>query len=400
LLELREQRTGETATLIETWNTGPAVLPWTNVALDLIKNHKPSPVRTGRALALFHAAINDAAIAAQDAQTAYQRPGPGTIEPRIEPLVDATGTSFPSEHAAIAGAAEVVLPYLFAGEPRDTIAELVTAATSSRLQAGANFRSDIEAGLALGRAVGELAVKRGKADGSDVKWDGSGRLTGEGYWEPTPPKFVDPPLDPLAGTWKTWVLESGDAMRPSAPPAYGSPAWEAELLAVQAAVGNRTSEQEDAVNFWAGLPGTVTPAGLWIEIARDLIVRDNLGTTSAAHVLALTSVAIADAFICCWDAKFAYWTARPITADPSLDVMIPTPPFPSYTSGHSTISAAAATVLGHMFRSDAEALAEMATEAKNSRLWAGIHFPIDNDMGATGGAQVGRLVIAEAAATD
>ena len=50
-------------------------------------------------------------------------------------------------------------------------------------------------------------------------------------------------------------------------------------------------------------------------------------------MLALTSVAMADAFICCWDAKYAYWTARPITADPTLDVLIPTPPFPSYTSG-------------------------------------------------------------------
>jgi membrane-associated phospholipid phosphatase len=70
-----------------------------------------------------------------------------------------------------------------------------------------------------------------------------------------------------------------------------------------------------------------------------------------------------------------------------------TPPFPSYTSGHSTISAAAATVLGDLFPADAAAVAERAAEAKNSRLWAGIHFPIDNDMGATGGGQVGRLVI-------
>jgi membrane-associated phospholipid phosphatase len=91
---------------------------------------------------------------------------------------------------------------------------------------------------------------------------------------------------------------------------------------------------------------------------------------------------IADAFICCWDAKYTHWTARPITADPELDVLIPTPPFPSYPSGHATISTAAATVL-----------VVRAEEARNSRLWAGIHLPIDNDMGAALGGLIGRLVM-------
>jgi len=71
----------------------------------------------------------------------------------------------------------------------------------------------------------------------------------------------------------------------------------------------------------------------------------------------------------------------------------PAPPFPSYTSGHSTISAAAATVLGHLFPADAAGLATMAREAKDSRLWAGIHFPIDNETAATGGRRIGQLVL-------
>jgi membrane-associated phospholipid phosphatase len=167
---------------------------------------------------------------------------------------------------------------------------------------------------------------------------------------------------------------------------------------VQEAVAGRTSEQESIVRFWAGSPGTVTPAGLWTEIARDLVVRDGLDLPHAARALALTTVAMADAFVCCWDAKYTYWSARPITADPSLEVLIPTPPFPSYTSGHSTISAAAATVLGHLFPADAADLADRAVEARNSRLWAGIHFPIDNEMGATGGGMVGRLVVVRARA--
>jgi membrane-associated phospholipid phosphatase len=77
-------------------------------------------------------------------------------------------------------------------------------------------------------------------------------------------------------------------------------------------------------------------------------------------------------------------------------VLIPTPPFPSYTSGHSTVSAAAATILGHLFPADEADLLARAEEAKNSRLWAGIHFPLDNEMGAVGGHLVGRLVAARA----
>ena len=84
------------------------------------------------------------------------------------------------------------------------------------------------------------------------------------------------------------------------------------------------------------------------------------------------------------------------TADPSLDALIPTPPFPSYTSGHSTISTAAATVLGYLFPADEAALSERAEEAQRSRLWAGIHFPLDNEMGALGGGMIGRLVVARA----
>jgi membrane-associated phospholipid phosphatase len=86
-----------------------------------------------------------------------------------------------------------------------------------------------------------------------------------------------------------------------------------------------------------------------------------------------------------------------VSADPTLDVLIPTPPFPSYTSGHATISTAAATVLGHLFPADQPALLAQAFEAKQSRLWAGIHYPADNDMGAAMGDAVGRLVIHAAA---
>ena len=356
-----------------------------------------NPVRAARALSLLHVALYDTLVATEDARVAFPRPGPAG-DGAIVPLGRTPGSSssFPSEHAAVAAAAASVLTYLFPDEPADALKSLADEAALSRLTAGRAFRTDVEAGKAIGRAVGERAVARGQADGSETSWDGSGRLTVPGSWQPTPPGFVQQPVEPLAGTWRTWVLASGDQYRPPAPPAYRSPGGEAELAAVQEAVTRRTPEQEAAVQFWLGGPGTVTPAGLWIEIARDLTVRDGLDAAHAARILALVSVAIADGFICCWDAKYTYWTERPITADPSLDVLIPTPPFPSYTSGHSTITTAAATVLGHLFPADEDALLARADEAIRSRLWAGIHFPIDIEMGALGGGIIGRLVVARA----
>jgi membrane-associated phospholipid phosphatase len=397
LVALQGQRSAAMLTTIAKWDHPVVVLPWTNLALDLIRVHTPNPVRAARALTLLHVALYDTLVATADARAAYPRPAPATdkaIVPLGNPLPEAS--SFPSDHAAVAAAAAMVLDYLFPKESSGELIALGEEAATSQILAAHAFRSDVEAGQAIGRAVGERAVERGKADGSAQAWDGSDRLTGEGFWEPTLPGYFQQPVEPLAGTWRPWILARGDQYRPAPPPPVRSPAWMAELAAVQEAVARRTPEQEAAVRFWSGGPGTVTPAGLWIEIARDLIVRDGLDAPHAARVLALTSVAMADSFICCWDAKYTYWTARPITADPSLDVLIPTPPFPSYTSGHATASTAAATVLGYLFPDDAAQLAAQAEEAKQSRLWAGIHFPIDTDMGAVGGGMIGRLVVARA----
>jgi membrane-associated phospholipid phosphatase len=392
LLAMQAERTDARRAVITRWDARPPLAPWTDLMLELIKAAKPSPPRAARALALLHVAISDTVAAVADAQATFRRPHPSAAVDGLTSLTKDAHWSFPSQHAAVAGAAALVLGYLFPTEA-SRLADAAEEAANSRLWAGAHYRSDIEAGLALGHEVGRLAIAWGRADGANAIWD-QVRPTGDGIWQPTPPTYGPEPLEPLAGTWATWVLPSGAALRPPPPPTWGSPVWQAELLAAQEAVARRTPEQEGAVNFWAGGSGTVTPAGLWVEIARDLIVRDELDLPQAAQVLACLSVAMADSFVCCWDAKFTYWTARPITTDPTLDVLIPTPPFPSYTSGHATISAAAATVLSAFFPAEADALAAMAIEAKNSRLWAGIHFPIDNDMGALGGGVVGRLVVA------
>lgn len=218
---------------VDRWGRSPAVIPWTDLGLKAIADHGPTPVRAGRALALLDVAISDTVLAVRVAQVAVVRPGPPVATPQVG--VDPTRSSFPSEHAAIAAAAALVLDDLFPNEPAGRFVALAAEAAESRLWAGTNYRSDVENGLALGRAIGARAVERGRVDGAEEVWTGT-RPTGDGFWQPTPPAFLAEPLDPLAGHWQTWVLPSGSAARPAPPPAYGSPAWASELAAVRAAV--------------------------------------------------------------------------------------------------------------------------------------------------------------------
>jgi hypothetical protein len=395
LVALQDLRNPTTDALAEKWIGQPAVIPWTEIALNRIIDSKPTPVRAGRALALLHTALFDAVAAAQDAQHAYPRSRPYGLDQRVMSLFQTEDdrAAYPATEAVVAGAASTVLTYLFPDYPASLLKSIAEEATNALLWSGTNVRSDVAAGLELGRQIGERAVAWGESDGSDARWDGSNRPSGDGYWQPTPPAFVPEPLDPLAGTWRTWVLQAPSVLRPGAPPPFGSALWQAELATVQDAVASRTQEQADAVLFWGAGSGTVTPAGMWTQIGIEHIRRLDLSQAEAARVLAYTSAAMHDAFLCCWDAKYTFWYPRPITFDPSLEMLIPTPPFPSYTSGHSTVSAAAAVTLSHFFPDERAALEAQGIEAKNSRLWAGIHYAVDNDMGAAGGGLVARLVI-------
>ena len=115
-------------------------------------------------------------------------------------------------------------------------------------------------------------------------------------------------------------------------------------------------------------------------------------------MLAHLGVAQADAFIACWDSKFAYWSGRPIGLIPGFASTIITPNFPSYISGHSTVSGASATVLARFFPGDGARLTAMAEEAAISRLYGGIHWRSDNEMGLVVGRQVGELAVERAQA--
>src|SRR3712207_2436101 len=205
LLDYQSRRTDETTATVAQWGSGPAVIPWVELGVALADEFGLSGPRDSRAQALLRTALYDTVLATLDAQSADAREAPTVADPSLTPMEGVTtdGPSFPSLHAAVAGAASTVLTYLFPDAEPGRFETLAEEAATSRLWAGANYPSDVEAGLALGQAIGERAVARGKADGSDAKWDGSDRLTGEGTWEPTPPRFVETPVEPLGGDRKS-----------------------------------------------------------------------------------------------------------------------------------------------------------------------------------------------------
>ena len=342
-----------------------------------------------RGLALLHTALNDAALAAWDAQLAYNRPSPAATDQRIKAPagVDASVSTFPSSQATLAGAAAAVLAYVFPTAAAGRFDAMAKDAAMAHVWTGETFQSDADAGLALGKLIGERAVAYGKADGSDAKWDKSTMPKGPGIWQPTPPKFPDP-LVPLGGTWKTWALPTGSALRPAAPPKYGSDFWKAELQAVQMAVANRTIAEERLAQ-WYQISGPFPAYNAW---AHEIFQRAGLDLPHAARIMAYLNVAYADTAIAIWDSKYTWWTERPITADPTLKTAFPTPPYPSFPSGFSSVMGNGSAVLGAFFPAEQEELDALAWEGTRSRCWAGIHYGIDDEVGMQMGRTVGRLI--------
>lgn len=197
---------------------------------------------------------------------------------------------------------------------------------------------------------------------------------------------------PDAGTWLPFA--SGSTVLFPPPPAAGTPEDLADLAAVKEAVQGATDWHRTRAEHWSGGLGTETPAGMWIGIAHDTLLRHGVDDVAAvAQLRATLAAAMADSFVNCWRAKFTYWTARPSKRDTSILPSVPLPLFPSYPSGHSTISGAAATILSAAFPKDSSRLTALAREAADSRLWAGIHFPNDNDRGLAVGRETALRVL-------
>ena len=304
------------------------------------------------------------------------------------------------------------------------------SAAVDRLEVG--FAARLAAGLPLG--VFDRSVRRGREVAAALfdwsKGDGGHEAYarnfppylppgGPGLWVPTPPAFSSA-LQPFWGANRCFVLTDGADCAPGGHPPYSeapTSAFHAEGIEVFEAVAGLTAEQEAIASFWSDDPGqTATPPGHSVSIATQVLRREGASLADAAETYAKVGMAVCDAFVACWHAKYAYSLLRPVTymrraVDPAWLPLLVTPPFPEYPSGHSVQSGAAFQVLTDLFghgyafvdhTHDRHGLAprsfhsflEAADEAAISRLYGGIHFRSGIVNGVAQGRCIGAAVSA------
>jgi len=385
---LTTQRDAKALSQIAFWDAGSPSYRWQDIALaQVVKNPAANPPpRAVRMMALMNVAIYDALIAAWDAKYAFNRPRPSMLNRNLTTVVAVPDSpSYPAEHAVVAGAASTLLSYIYPNDAK-TFEALAQQAGQSRVLAGVQYPSDITAGFELGHNVAIKVIERAKGDNSDAKWTGT-VPSGPGHW------IGDKPLEPLAGTWKPWVLKSGDQFRPPEPPAYNSAKLQTEMAEVKSFT--HTFAVDSKAMYWQ------TPEGVyyyWYNTGSQRLFEHHLDVNPprAARMYALMSIVHNDASIACYDAKYAYWAIRPAQLDKDLKPLFPTPSHPSYPSAHGCYSGAIAKILEYLFPDEAKAIHDKADEAALSRLWAGIHFRSDMEVGLKLGRQVADVVIDQA----
>lgn len=362
-----------------------------------------NPPYAARAFALLSVAQYDALVATYKYKKQFNRAAPYKTDATITPSVPKSDLpSYPSEDAVIAAASRELLIFLFPGE-KPLLETKATEHKNSRLWAGANVQSDIDAGELLGKAIAakiiayaktdKMGAANAQVDVPKLRDDATKRgITNQWTSRELP---VRPPMLPFYGNVKTWNFDSATkvAIRPAAPPAIGSTEFTKNLDELRDLSKNRTREQFRIASFWADGAGTYTPPGHWNRAATELIYKNKYSEIRAARTLALMNTAVQDAGIVCWDVKYYYLLPRPIQIDANLNASTGVPNFPAYTSGHSTFSAAAASVLGYIFPSEIPNLDALAKEASESRIYGGIHYRFDCEIGLTHGKKVGSYAI-------
>ncbi|MFN7934940.1 MAG: phosphatase PAP2 family protein [Bryobacteraceae bacterium] len=362
------------------WDQGAPSYHWVKWLQQRILALGVNTPNATRQMALLNVAIYDALVAAWDSKYFHNRPRPGLA---ARALIAAPATpSYPDEFAVAGAAAAAVLSYLYPAEAA-ALQGMAEEAGRSRLYAGVAYPSDHLAGLQLGERVGQAVVDRARSDGSTAVWTGSVPV-GPGMWVGTNP------VCPLCGTWKTWVLRSGDQLRPGAPPAYNSAEKQQELAGLKA-MPRPFADQAKAF-FWQTGQGVITT---WYDSIHLAMFEDRWSGNAlrVARAYALLSVAQYDSMVACWDAKYAYWAIRPVQLDATVTTLFATPNHPSYPGAHATNSTSIAEVMAYLFPDRAAEYRAMAYEAGWSRMVAGIHYASDTEAGNVLGRRVAAQVV-------
>jgi hypothetical protein len=390
----------------------------------LMTNPNTSPLVTSRVAAIFSAAVFDAV---------------NGIDGRYAPIhVTPAAPAGASRRAAAVQAAYASMLLLY---PTATYPSLKNALDYRRAASLAVIAGDpdesaasIADGIAWGQNVANAIFAWRSTDGFTPAPPPFLGGTAVGQWRPTPPGFLSG-AGPQFTYMTPWVMLSPSQFRPGGPPALTSDRYTRDFNETKT-MGRLTSPTRTVDETIYSLFWNSTTAGyLWNHIALSLIERKGEAKESGdegnrllenARLLALLNLAIADAAIACWEAKYHYVFWRPVTAipladtdgnpattpDPSWMPLFATPNFPEYPSGHSTVSGAAGTVLASVFGENShfsmdsdlllgvirpfKSISAALDEVKNARIFAGIHFRSACEDGEVTGAAVANYVLAHA----
>lgn len=299
-------------------------------------------------------------------------------------------------------------------------------------------KEQIEKAESYGKTVADVILKRAGKDMFKQTRGMTRYMLKEtpGSWVPTPPDYMQG-VEPNFRLIHPFTLDSCSSFRETPPQAFSeenNSDFYKSALEVVNTFKSLDSEKIEITKYWDDNPNVsthlghltifdqkMTPGGHWMAIVSNVVKNKNLTQPDAAHAFAMVAVSLFDAFIACWDSKYNYSTIRPVTyinknIDNDWRPFLQTPPFPEYPSGHSTISASAATILTEYFGADYaftdssevpfhmpvrsfHSFFEAADEAAMSRLFGGIHFRSGNEAGKILGKKVGRKVLETIQAT-
>jgi len=385
------------------------VLQWSPRIVAAIQSSTASPCLASRNLAVIHIAAFDAvnALNPKYEPFAFRDAPSGKIDPTLAAI------------SAIAYGAETLFP---------THRGSFRALRNQQYTYLGNFvDNDVQTrSKKFGEQVAQLIIDQRSDDGStsNLTYIPKDEI---GKWKRTPPRYRPPELSYWSNT-RPFAIETASKFRLPAPPSLDSESYSFALDEVRK-IGaidskSRTADQTEIAEFWSCFSYSSTPAGHWYEIATNLSRENDLHLIDTTRLLALASIAMADAGIACWDTKYTYESWRPIQAihaadkdgnpntqpDPTWDSLLEAPPHPEYVSGHGAFSGAGGKILelyfdeqeGYSFSTTSSALpgvirefnsfAECVEEICDSRLYGGIHFRYSNDLGRDLGEQIAEYV--------
>ncbi|MFZ1881218.1 MAG: vanadium-dependent haloperoxidase [Gaiellaceae bacterium] len=383
---------GASGALTSSTQAPDQVIQWNRILLGILQTPgaQPATVHATRSMAILHAAVYDAVNAIVKTHTDY--------------LVHLEAPRHASVAAAAATAAHDVLVRLYPSQAATLDADL--AASLATVPNG----SAKEQGIRVGSAAAAKLVALRANDGSAAPPPPFTPGTSPGDYQLTPPAF----LQPVFTHWRfvtPFALRRADQFRPGPPPSLTSATYAAALdeVASLGEIGSttRSADQTQIARFWAA-----PIQNYWNEIAQTAALQHGNTLPQNARLFALLDLSLADSVIAFYDAKYAYHAWRPVTAiraerpaDANWTPLATTALDPSYPGAHAVVSAAGADVLASFFRDDNDNLAvssealpgversftsfsAAATEASDSRIFAGQHFRFDE----VAGRQLGRRV--------